>query len=403
MKIRSKTLLIVGGVAVALILTLYGFSHIILIKGVIELERDVVINNIERVIDVLYDDINELHSINYDWSAWNDTYEFVQNINEKYIESNLVNSTFTTIRVNVMLFFDSSGELIFGKAVDLQNETEVEVPKVLLNYLYEHPDILFHHDIESNISGIIVLDKPLLISSLPILTSEDKGPIMGSLVMIRYLDNLEINRLSKITHLSLMIYNGLENSKKTFVRPINKNIIEGYTSLEDIYGNPALTLKIRMPRNIYHEGLAILHYYTISSAIAIIIIIFVMSSLLNRFVLNRLITLNDSVKRIAKSGNISRRIKMRGNDEITDLANEINTMLMSLEKSQKEIEKALENEREFKRKTAHYFFNPICIAKGYLEIAKEEKEYKFVDRALKAIERIEKVVKNIVTEGKIKE
>ena len=123
MKICSKTLLIVGGVAVALILTLYGFSHIILIKGVIELERDVVINNIERVIDVLYDDINELHSINYDWSAWNDTYEFVQNINEKYIESNLVNSTFTTIRVNVMLFFDSSGELIFGKAVDLQNET----------------------------------------------------------------------------------------------------------------------------------------------------------------------------------------------------------------------------------------------------------------------------------------
>ena len=67
------------------------------------------------------------------------------------------------------------------------------------------------------------------------------------------------------------------------------------------------------------------------------------------------------------------------------------------------MKEALEKEREFKLKTAHYFFNPICIAKGYLEIAKEEKEYKFVDRALKAIERIEKVVKNIVTEGKIKE
>ena len=59
------------------------------------------------------------------------------------------------------------------------------------------------------------------------------------------------------------------------------------------------------------------------------------------------------------------------------------------------------NKREFKRKTAHYFFNPICIAKGFLELAKKEGGKDNIEKALNAIKRIENVVKNIVTEGKI--
>ncbi len=73
-------------------------------------------------------------------------------------------------------------------------------------------------------------------------------------------------------------------------------------------------------------------------------------------------------------------------------------------KAEEKIKKALEREREFKLKTAHYFFNPMAIAKGYLEIALEEKNVE--DKILKAIEainRVERVIKNIVTRGEIKE
>ena len=76
-------------------------------------------------------------------------------------------------------------------------------------------------------------------------------------------------------------------------------------------------------------------------------------------------------------------------------------------KMEEELRKAYEQEKEFKLKTAHYFFNPIVIAKGYLEVAKEEENkqriLEAIDKAIDAINRIERVVKNVIEKGEIRE
>jgi len=77
-----------------------------------------------------------------------------------------------------------------------------------------------------------------------------------------------------------------------------------------------------------------------------------------------------------------------------------------LKKAYKEVERALKQEREFKTETAHYFFNLLCIAEGYLHLAidkslPEEKEK--IEKALRALERIENVVENVVKRGEIRE
>ena len=73
-------------------------------------------------------------------------------------------------------------------------------------------------------------------------------------------------------------------------------------------------------------------------------------------------------------------------------------------KAEAEMKRALEQEKQFKLRAAHYFFNPIAIAKGYLSLALEEKDDKEkIMKAIKAIDRIEKVVKNITQRGVITE
>lgn len=72
-------------------------------------------------------------------------------------------------------------------------------------------------------------------------------------------------------------------------------------------------------------------------------------------------------------------------------------------KAEEKMKELLAREREFKLRTSHYFFNPICIAKGFLELAKEKNGGEEIEKALNAIDRIERVVKNIITEGKIRE
>jgi len=68
--------------------------------------------------------------------------------------------------------------------------------------------------------------------------------------------------------------------------------------------------------------------------------------------------------------------------------------------------KALEKEKEFKLKTAHFFFNPICIAEGFLELAIEKADgetKKDIETAKNAVKRIKNVVKNVIEKGEIKE
>ncbi|MBC7081335.1 MAG: PAS domain S-box protein [Thermoplasmatales archaeon] len=72
-------------------------------------------------------------------------------------------------------------------------------------------------------------------------------------------------------------------------------------------------------------------------------------------------------------------------------------------KAIEKVREALEREMDFKSKTAHYFFNPLVIAKGYLELAKKEDGKDKIEKAIKAIERIEKVIKNVTQRGEIVE
>ena len=65
-----------------------------------------------------------------------------------------------------------------------------------------------------------------------------------------------------------------------------------------------------------------------------------------------------------------------------------------------------ERERNFRLKTAHYFFNPLAIAKGYMGLMTEElgeSEKEKVLKAIHAIDRVENVIKNFVTRGEIAE
>ena len=79
-----------------------------------------------------------------DWANWDDSYNFVQDRNEAYIESNLYPESLATINVNMLLFIDTSGQLVYGKAIDLQSLEEKPVPQDLISYLSRN-DVLWHH------------------------------------------------------------------------------------------------------------------------------------------------------------------------------------------------------------------------------------------------------------------
>jgi sensor domain CHASE-containing protein len=85
------------------VLVLYAVSRVILIGNFQELEEQYVRQNVERARSALFDDLDALDTMLFDWAAWDSTYVFVQNVNAAYINANLVDETFTSARKGALI------------------------------------------------------------------------------------------------------------------------------------------------------------------------------------------------------------------------------------------------------------------------------------------------------------
>ena len=350
MTLRRKTLTVIGMTFLGLMVILYLVSRNILLDSFAELEEYDTRQDVGQVLSALSVERSGLGAVAGDWSEWDDTYAFIEDANNEYIRSNLVDGTFTGLRLNLMMFIDTSGRTVFGKAFDLNSEKEAPVPQGLQQHLSTGDLLISHPDTESSVTGLILLpDGPMLIASRPILTSEGEGPIRGTLIMGRYLDAVEIERLAAQTHLSLIMHqftdaqapqdfqavsSSLSEEAPIIVRPLDEQSIAGYALLKDIYGQPSLVLRVDVPRDIYQQGQASILYLVLSIVAVSLVFCLVTILLLERQVLSRLARLSKSVSSVGASGDLSARVSITGRDELSSLAGTINGMLAALQQDQ---------------------------------------------------------------------
>ncbi len=354
MTLRNKILLLIAMIFLGAVLILYFVSQNILLNSFVEIEERRTQQDVERAVNALSNELSSLDSIVGDWAAWDDTYAFIEDANAEYIRSNLIDGTFAELRLNLMMFIDSSGETVFTKAFDLYEEGEISFPYGLQEHFAANAPLMTHPNVESGITGLVLLpEDPMLVASQPILTSEDEGPIRGTMIVGRYLDAVEIERLAEQTELSLTMYrfsdtdmpadfqaarSSLSEEAPIFVQPLDEQSIAGYALLQDIYGQPSLVLRADTPRDIYHQGQACIRYliWLIVGVGAVACVAAMLFA--EKQALSRLARLSKTVSNIGTSGDLSSRVSARGRDELSSLGGEINRMLAALQKSSKELQ-----------------------------------------------------------------
>ncbi len=362
MSLRRKTLTIFTVAIIVMVLVGYLLGRLIILKSFADLETRIAHQNVDRVLNALSADIAALDRFTLDWSGWDDTFAFVESRDENYIEANLADDTFNNSQVSVMLFVNASGKLVFGKAFDLSAQTEVPVPATLLQRISIIDDPLLQHtDLAAGLAGVLLAPEGLMvIDSRPILQSSGKGPSRGSLIVARFLDAREVQRLSTITVLSLtmarfddpqapadfLAIRPLSTKDKIVVQPLSTQTIAGYTVLEDIYGEPSVMLRIDMPRDVYQQGITTTFYLALALLAAGLLFAVLLLLLLDKLVLSRLARLDAAVNAISVSGDLSARVPAHDNDELTGLAHAINRMLQALQQSEVEVKEATARYRQ---------------------------------------------------------
>ncbi len=358
MNVRNQIIVIIVLVIAALVLGLGFATHTLILNDFADLEDDYLKSTMERTIRSIEREQQFLSTSVMDWSDWDDTYLFVQGMDPEYEQKNLDESVFQYFNLNAMIFTGPDGDVVFARGFDPDVGEETEVPPQLYTL---HDSFLLSGAEE--LSGIFgTEDGLMLVAVRPIRMSWGEGPIMGTLLFARAMDEGWIEELSDLAGFPIRITDipdePLPAGEPSLSIVKEGDTITGSTIVSDIFGEPVVVLSITQERTIYRKG--ILAYQSGMIAILIFsgITALLFYLLINHFFLRRITRLNREVQDITSSTSTTASVGIDGDDEVAELASSINGMLEFMEKDQQVIRESEEKYRLIAENTADIIY--IC-------------------------------------------
>ncbi len=399
-------------------------SNLVILAGFKVIEGEDTVTQINRTVNALDTKITAIETIVRDYATWDDTYQFIQDNNTAYKENNLLDETFDHLDVNLMIFLNSKGELIFSKTydiVDLSPGLNLKNASGLI--IDEQLSILENKTYKSGL--ISISDNIFIVSSRPILTSLEEGPSTGTLIMAQQLTPDQISKFGEQTLQNVELTESSLNNLPSeyieakrnllkgntyFLKENNNTLLTVFTNIADINGNENIIMKIGLQRHIFNQGLITVNIFTM--IILVLFSIFGVFTILNleRSVISRVINLKKSVNKIKETGNDKDRgfivdaKNIGSKDELSSLSTSINDMLDSLEDLNAKLKKSqkLAAIGELSGMVAHDLRNPLQSIKLASDILKNEKlnnpekKTRMLDLIGKDVSYCEKIVSDLL-------
>ncbi len=431
MKIHTRTLLILGITVFILIFAMNFLAQFFILSSYARIEQEESATDVQRVVDQIHVEEMGLAENARDWAVWDDSYQFMEDHNDAFRTSTIEPaSSYESLQINGILYYDTSGRLVIGRWYDLQNKTITAVPQDLLSYVSDHPRMLLNGTGKDEQEGLILISgEPELVAVHTILPSSGTGPGRGTLVMVRSYDKTRIADLEKRMYLPVRLtaiqnpadldpdLNRISGSGTPVIltRPQDADTITGYTLVQDISDQPVLLLQVDSPRQAYQQAMATLVFLVTAFLVIGIIYVVATELLLRRYIISPLLSLDASMKEIGQRRDLSERLPASGDDEIASLRGSLNEMLQELQDKETELAKRGELLAEANRKANLYLdmyldvltyeiLNSTIAIRGFAELIMSgagEKETHYAQRIVDIISRDADVIRNIETISKI--
>ncbi|MGO4271208.1 EAL domain-containing protein, partial [Paenibacillus sp. TAF58] len=324
-----------------------------------QMELESLRENMKQNLLSYFDEYTNLGAIAINYAGWDDTYNFIDRPtippdNDPYLTVNFTDSLFMSSRLNLTLLMNNRKQVYFGKAYDYGKNRSLGYPSTFIHTLQtEYASFFEQSDASSRKMGLLMVDKqPLIATSYPILTSNNEGPVHGTLVFARFLDSNYVQYISEKTDMPLSISIvdpsftppaqastvTVSSNAVPFWTMSDKTTITGFSLLTDVNNKPAVLLKFVKPRELYKEAQRSILFYLFYFGLSGLVFFFIISWVLQRTIFARLNHSINGMNVIKTKQDFSIRIQESGKDEITQLVKSFNHMMTSLEQSQNEIQ-----------------------------------------------------------------
>ncbi len=290
-----------------------------------------------RVMNASYIHEREsLMNLNRDWAKWNDTFEFVDNINPAYISENIEGNNFEDFDIDTFAIINMKGETLY--AINKENDTFTKV-----KHIQEISDDLdIDHIINKDAHhGIIrVLDKYAIYVSHHIQDSRQIHPPNGALIYMRVLTPEFFNRIKLISNVSVNIeapnntsdaaYPHFDNFKVT---DIQDNYYFHFTNARgDIIGQSKVSFPIESTPKAFDRQ-------TLVSILVLLTLPLFLSGLTNFLVLRPGIEISNKIHLMKLSGNVFHLTQKSYIKEVDDFLNTFNSLVDKINSYQKKLVK----------------------------------------------------------------
>lgn len=349
MNIRLKAIVALVVTLASLVGVLYALLGSLLGSGFGAVEARDARRNVERLREAVRNETTGLCQKVNDWAYWDDAYAYAAKPNDEFVKANIAASTFEGMQLDSILIFGASGELLIGASYDTVSGTLGSVPESFVRAHFGTGSPLLKHEAEGSVHSGFALapgEPAVLVCSMPILSTEGKGPARGSIVFGRNAGTRFQALLSKITRLDVRLaVEGEPAFDKEFaavlprligpepadVEVVSEESLVGSTRFEALDGQRSLLLRATLPREVHLEAKRTIAYVLVALMVTGLGFAVVIVLILEVMVLGRVSRLAGEVSHMTEVFDFSGRVQEEGSDEIGRLGRAVNGLLAAVE------------------------------------------------------------------------
>ena len=326
--------------------------------------------DLRRVALVISKDRDSFTAFLEDYANWNDSYSFIQNRNQEYVDSNFTTESMNIVGLNSALILDLSGAVILSRN-RTQNNPLTNVDADLQKRLLAGIDLeLLKSQKNAQVELLWINGVPLLRGVCATSNSSRSAVSNGFLVFAKELDKKFLMNISELTAVNFTLRPlNVSDAGSDTDRPVNgrwqlREALVGLNAQLIVAGET----RLKSQRNVSTLLL-------ISNAILLVgLTLFGIYQILNRRVLRRITEFSVLADQRRQSSAQHLRWPLRGRDELDNLALSLNEMLDELQSRHNELEHlsshdsltAMGNRRLLKRRLFEHQLSTACVQTTYL-------------------------------------
>jgi signal transduction histidine kinase len=302
-------------------------THIMVIGSVEKIETENAVIVLSGVNNILKTQADSLLYSNHDWSNWDSTYQFARGENPDFDGNDFSSESLKNLDINLFLVLDKNGDSFFV-STNIEGEwTNTAVKQILASKDFIPNDENWKKKGYTSIAG-----KTILLAANPILTSNSAGPIGGTLIWGRIMNEERIAALVPFAGTNIRLSaNPIGQSSEQFIGKLNETQLIGKITIDsDLTGFETILVTALLNRVIYQEVFAATNQFLFAFFIIGVIIVIACICLIDITLIKSFTDINNQILKIDANQTL-RPIIYNKTNELGQLVDGINKLLKEIE------------------------------------------------------------------------